>query len=76
MPGRSRLRHGNRSDEPPLDVTPEEFEKLDPADQAAAIEKHNDTVRMWVIRCRKCGFKNIGTLAELRGKPCGACSNG
>ena len=54
-------------------MTPEEFERLDPKAQAAVIERHNEEVRQWVIRCRKCGFKNIGTLKELRGKPCGAC---
>lgn len=57
-------------------MTPEEFEKLDPATKEATIERHNEHVRMWVVTCRKCGFKMYGTLAELRGKKCGACGHG
>ncbi len=54
-------------------MTPEEFDQLDAAKKSAAIDYHNEEVRQWVAKCIRCGFKNIGTLKELRGKPCGAC---
>lgn len=57
-------------------MTPEEFEKLDRAEREREIEHYNRNVRTWVVICRKCGFKNYGTLQELEGKPCGACGNG
>lgn len=54
-------------------MTPEEFDKLPPAEQSEVIRRHDETVRMWSATCLKCGFKTIGTLAEIRGKPCGNC---
>jgi predicted Zn-ribbon and HTH transcriptional regulator len=55
-------------------MTPEDFEALDPAAQAAAIDKNNEEVRQWVTTCRKCGFRMIGTLRELRTMKCPNCT--
>lgn len=52
-------------------MTPEEFEKLDPAAQQAAVEHHNENVRQYWVYCRVCGKKHFGTLAELRRLGCG-----
>ena len=54
-------------------MTPEEFDRLDPGAQAAAVRLNDETVRQWVMTCRKCGFKMIGTLRELRKMECPGC---
>jgi len=55
-------------------MTPEEFEQLDPVAKAAAIDKNNEEVRQWWMRCQKCGRVLHGTLKELRARICdGGC---
>jgi hypothetical protein len=56
--------------------SPDEFEKLDPAAKKAEIALVDETERQWWVTCPKCKFKMIGTLQELRGKPCGVCGYG
>lgn len=57
-------------------MTPEQFEKLDEKAKSVEVDRFNEEERQWAVTCRKCGFKNIGTLRQLRGKPCGACGHG
>lgn len=51
-------------------VTPESFEKLGAAEREAAIEFHDEFVRVWHGQCRRCGAQLSGTLVEIRKHVC------
>lgn len=54
----------------------DDFEKLSSDEKLKEIHRVDETERRWFVSCPRCKFRMIGTLAELRGKPCGACGHG
>lgn len=57
-------------------IDPETFERLDRAAQLQVIQHHDENVREWSVQCPRCGFRMVGKLRELRGRPCDACGHG